>query len=330
MARRSVDAMDDLELPRCKSMKLAGGDWACNACSSHNYANTEQCNKCQVNKNVYISKSGWRQGDWICLGCSNHNWADKLNCNKCFAEPTGEAQCQAKHSERAILEKFETTLLRKLEERLKQFAEMVEEQIACAKLDIRKEFMANDGLSDNDHECSDSNSSSGGNESAKKKTAKKKAAKTLKQLEEIEERFVQREKAAKNNEGCETPAKDHLPEHGTDEPAMDKVQDEDDGLRKVDGGQEKMYTKELTEDLKEDDDLKKSRNTKHVKVEKTTLLKYLRAKLTSGQYEQLVEFLEDTKRDAVTYFGRKPLERHGGEADWLSEIRAVADEFAYK
>jgi hypothetical protein len=182
--------MDGLELPRCNFMKVARSGWACKACSSLNEANREQCNKCQVNKKVFITKSGWRQGDWICLGCSNHNWADKLNCNKCFAEPT------EKQSERGTLQKVETTLLRKLDERLKQFAEMIEEQIACAKIDIMKEFKANDGLSCKDHEGNDStNSSSGGSEGAKKKTATKKAAKTLKQLEEIEERFVQREHA---------------------------------------------------------------------------------------------------------------------------------------
>jgi hypothetical protein len=86
---------------------------------------------CKANKKVFITKSGWRQGDWICQDCSNHNWADKMNCNKCFV---------GLPSERKILEKFEAAILMKLEERLKQFAKMFEEQIACAKLDIVKEM----------------------------------------------------------------------------------------------------------------------------------------------------------------------------------------------
>merc|ERR1712039_199510 len=61
------------------------GDWQCYACKNVNYANRMQCNKCQIPKQVFISKAGIRMGDWICPECSNHNYADKTVCNKCKA-----------------------------------------------------------------------------------------------------------------------------------------------------------------------------------------------------------------------------------------------------
>jgi len=62
---------------------LRQGDWVCKVCNNHNYASRENCNKCHISKDTFISKSGMREGDWICASCNNHNYASKTVCNKC-------------------------------------------------------------------------------------------------------------------------------------------------------------------------------------------------------------------------------------------------------
>jgi len=66
------------------------GDWTCYACNNLNYASREACNKCQIPKTTFISKSGMRVGDWLCTACRNHNFKDKAWCNKCHV-PKGSS-----------------------------------------------------------------------------------------------------------------------------------------------------------------------------------------------------------------------------------------------
>lgn len=88
------------------------GDWSCEACGNHNYAQRTACNKCQVPKGMnpaggammanfgavknmavaraspYMMMGGgkganMRPGDWVCPGCSNLNYSSREACNKC-------------------------------------------------------------------------------------------------------------------------------------------------------------------------------------------------------------------------------------------------------
>lgn len=66
------------------------GDWKCYGCGNNNYASrTEACNRCNLAKTVYVSKSGMRPGDWICPTCQNHNWAGRAFCLKCQSPKAG-------------------------------------------------------------------------------------------------------------------------------------------------------------------------------------------------------------------------------------------------
>lgn len=66
------------------------GDWKCYGCGNNNYASrTEACNRCNLPKSVFVSKSGMRPGDWVCPTCQNHNWADRSFCLKCQTPKAG-------------------------------------------------------------------------------------------------------------------------------------------------------------------------------------------------------------------------------------------------
>ena len=86
-------------MPRVPPGSMAGpsgvqmrpGDWICQACNNHNYADKIACNRCRVPKpGQWHGMPGggptMRQGDWICRACANHNYADKTSCNRCKLE----------------------------------------------------------------------------------------------------------------------------------------------------------------------------------------------------------------------------------------------------
>lgn len=70
----------------CKGGKggppMRDGDWICPACSNHNFASRDSCNRCGQPRDA---PPNFRPGDWMCKECKNHNFASKNSCNRCGA-----------------------------------------------------------------------------------------------------------------------------------------------------------------------------------------------------------------------------------------------------
>ena len=78
------------------------GDWLCDKCGEHNFANKTQCFGCHnpapagqpqaamaAMAAAIPPPADMRPGDWICTACRAHNFANKVACFKCQAPNTG-------------------------------------------------------------------------------------------------------------------------------------------------------------------------------------------------------------------------------------------------
>ena len=84
------------------------GDWLCDKCGEHNFANKTQCFGCHnpapagqpqaamaAMAAAIPPPADMRPGDWICTACRAHNFANKVACFKCQAPNTGGGMAAA-------------------------------------------------------------------------------------------------------------------------------------------------------------------------------------------------------------------------------------------
>jgi hypothetical protein len=62
------------------------GDWNCEECGSHNFANRNACFKCRSPipaAAIENNPARTRPGDWTCPHCLINNFASRTVCHKC-------------------------------------------------------------------------------------------------------------------------------------------------------------------------------------------------------------------------------------------------------